>query len=264
MLKGNLDNDLVLHAFAVNDLIVERRLSAVQVSDELPDSAFVVEGVSPDRILTLIIQGDFQILREKCRLPETDLQGIVIVDRLLKDLRIRKEGDFCSVLLRIAVSDHRDRLNDLALCEDFLIDLSVTVHIDLETGREGIHDRSAHAVQSAGNFISPAAELSAGVKDRENHFQRRDACFFLNIDRNSPAIVQHGDGIVRVDRHIDLAAETCQRFIDRIVHDLIDQVVKPPGRCGPYIHSRSLSDSFQSFKDLDLIRIVFRAHKLPP
>ena len=119
------------------------------------------------------------------------------------------------MLLRIAVSDHRDRLNDLALCEDFLIDLSVTVHIDLETGREGIHDRSAHSVQSAGNLISPAAELSA--------------CFFLNIDRNSTAIVQHGDGIIRVDRHIDLAAETCQRFIDRIVHNLIDQVVKPPG-----------------------------------
>ena len=42
--------------------------------------------------------------------------------------------------------------------------------------------------------VAPA-ELTAGMKDRKDHFDRRKSRFFLDIDRNSPSVIDNGDGI---------------------------------------------------------------------
>ena len=58
-----------------------------------------------------------------------------------------------------------------------------------------------------------------------------------------------------------------QRLINRIIYYLIDQMMKSSYRCTSNIHTRSFTNSFQSFQNLDLVRAVLcilSAHLLPP
>ena len=81
-------------------------------------------------------------------------------------------------------------------------------------------------MQAAGHFIAASAELAARVKFRENDLQRGHAGVFLHADRNAASVVPDQAGSVLKKFDLDLIAESGQRFVDRIVHDLIDQMVK--------------------------------------
>ena len=54
-------------------------------------------------------------------------------------------------------------------------------------------------------------------------------------------------------RDVDLIAETRQRFVDRVVDDLVDEMVQAgrPGRAD--VHRRPLADGFEAFENLDLV-----------
>jgi hypothetical protein len=51
-----------------------------------------------------------------------------------------------------------------------------------------------------------------------------------------------------------------QRFIDAVVHDLVDQMVKAFGAGGADVHAGSLPDMFESLQDLDALCRVFVFH----
>ena len=78
----------------------------------------------------------------------------------------------------------------------------------------------------------------------------------MQIDRNAAAVVDDGDRAVDVNRDVDLIAEAGQRLVDRVVDDLVDEVMQPgrPGR--PDVHRRPLADRFEPFEDLDLVGAV--------
>ena len=119
-------------------------------------------------------------------------------------------------------------------------------------------------MQAAGYLVSPTAELTAGMKDRKDDFDCRKSRFFLDIDRNSPSVIDNGDGIVGIDLYIDGIAVSCKSLVHRIVYDLIYQMVKSPRRRTSNVHSRSFSYSLKSLQNLDLICIIFCAHEVPP
>ena len=52
-------------------------------------------------------------------------------------------------------------------------------------------------MQAAGYLVSPTAELTAGMKDRKDHFDCRKSRFFLDIDRNPSSVIDNGDGTYR-------------------------------------------------------------------
>ena len=119
-------------------------------------------------------------------------------------------------------------------------------------------------MQAAGYLVSPTAELTAGMKDRKDHFDCRKSRFFLDIDRNSPPVIDNGDGIVGIDLYIDGIAVSRKGLIYCVVYDLIYQMVKSPRRRTSNVHSRSFSYSLKSLQNLDLICIIFCAHEVPP
>ena len=66
----------------------------------------------------------------------------------------------------------------------------------------------------------------------------------MNIDRNSATVVDDGDAVVDMDRYIDLVAMTGQRFVDGVVDDLVDQMMKTALAVSPmYIPGRFLTAS---------------------
>ena len=110
--------------------------------------------------------------------------------------------------------------------EFHLIDLSIPVDLHGQPFAQGVHHRCAHAVQSAGYLIAPAAEFSAGVEHGIHHFQSGLARLGLNIHRNAPAVVHHRDGIIRVDLHQDIRTIAGKRLVNGVVHNFIDQMMK--------------------------------------
>src|SRR5688572_32767566 len=106
-------------------------------------------------------------------------------------------------------------------------------------------------MQPAGDLVAVVVELAAGVQDRQHHFRGRLAAGVL-IDRNAASVVDDGDRVVDVDGDVDLVAVPGQRLVDRVVDDLIDQVVQP-GRTGRAdVHRRALPHRLEAFEDLDL------------
>jgi hypothetical protein len=78
----------------------------------------------------------------------------------------------------------------------------------------------------------------------------------MEINRDAATVVDHGDRVVDMDGDVDLVAEAGQRFVDRVIDDFVDQVVKP-GRAGRSdVHRGALANGFEPLENLDFVRTV--------
>ena len=71
----------------------------------------------------------------------------------------------------------------------------------------------------------------------------------LVIDRDATAVVDDRNGVVDVDRNINAAGMTAERLVDRVVDDLIDEVMQTLFACRPDIHGGPEADGRKTFKD---------------
>jgi hypothetical protein len=66
-----------------------------------------------------------------------------------------------------------------------------------------------------------------------------------------------------MDDDVDDAAEARYGLIDRIVDDLVDEVMEARGTSGPDIHGRSLTDRIEAFENLDGTGVVAHSRDIP-
>jgi hypothetical protein len=59
-----------------------------------------------------------------------------------------------------------------------------------------------------------------------------------------------------VDRDVHLGREAGKRFVDRVVHDLVDQVMQPGRPSRADVHRGALPDGVEAFENLDLVGAV--------
>ena len=76
------------------------------------------------------------------------------------------------------------------------------------------------------------------------------------LGRNAAAVVVDADDVAGLDRDKDSCAVSCQRLVDRVVHDLINKVMQTRNRGGADVHAGALAHGFQSLEDLDLRFVV--------
>ena len=70
------------------------------------------------------------------------------------------------------------------------------MHNDLHEDGERVHDRSADAVEAAGDFVAFAAELAARVERRHDGLERRDLRLFMRVYGNAAAVVDDAHTII--------------------------------------------------------------------
>jgi hypothetical protein len=125
----------------------------------------------------------------------------------------------------------------------------------LNSWRERVDATDADAVQAAGDFVIGCVELAAGVELGEHHLDRRHP-FAVgrvhHVDGNAAAVVDHGDGVVDVDGDVDLLGIAGQRFVDGIVHHLIDQVMQAHLAGRADVHGRTQANRLKAFEDFDV------------
>jgi hypothetical protein len=142
--------------------------------------------------------------------------------------------------------------------------LSVAPDLQLEVVRQRVHDRDADAVEAARDLVAVFVELSAGVQRGHHHLGGGAMLLGMEIDGDPPPVVHHGDAVVVVDLDRNLVAVARERFIDRVVHDLVDEVVEAVRPRRSDVHRGALPDRIQALENLDVSCGVGRiAHTRP-
>jgi hypothetical protein len=112
-------------------------------------------------------------------------------------------------------------------------------------------------VQAAGDLVAAAvAELSARMQDREDDLDRGLALLLHRRDRDPATVVDDGDRVVGMDRDVDAVAVACERLVDGVVHDLVDQVVQPAHAGRADVHPGALAHGFETLENGDVLGVV--------
>ena len=136
-------------------------------------------------------------------------------------------------------------------------DVPVAPDLQVEPLGEGIHDRDADAVQPTRDLVATAlAELAAGVQDGQHHLGGRPLLLLVHVDRDAAAVVGDRDAVVRMQLDAHRVAEAGQRLVDRVVHDLVDEVVEAALAGGADVHAGPLADRLEALEDGDVGRLV--------
>ena len=251
VLHGDLDfNGALVVAAREDDRRVQRRLGAVEVGDELAQPLGREELGVPGLVAPLVGQADPHALVEEGQLAEPLLQRVVVEVDLGEDLGVGQEADLRAGGL--GRPEGADRALGLALLVLLLPDLAVAADLGLQPLREGVDDRDAHAVQAAGDLVGVVVELAAGVDLGQHDLQRALAAVGVDVDRDAAAVVDDRDRAVGVERDVDVPAVAGHRLVDRVVDDLVDQVVQAARGRVADVHARALPDRLDPLEDPDV------------
>ena len=171
-------------------------------------------------------------------------------------LLVGQEVDFGAALL--AGARFLQLAGGLAFGIGLLPGKSVAPDFEIEFFAERVHAGNADAVQSAGNFVGRRIELSAGVQ--LGHHDLRGGNFFAvdvhHVDGNAAAVVDDRDGVVEVNGDVDLVGVTGERFVDRVVHDFVDQMVQSHLAGRADVHGGTFAHRFHAAEHFDGVGVV--------
>jgi hypothetical protein len=256
-----------------DDLLVDEvgLLRPVEVLDVVDESTLVeigvgagsrflgglggVVGVDLDVAAAQVGERDAQSLVEERVLLESGAEGLVVELDGLEDVGARPEGDRGARLITGAALGER-RVGD-AHRVGLRVDSALTSHLDVEPGRERIDHRGADAVEAARHGVPAAAELAAGVQHGEHDLDRGAALGLVDVDRDASTVVGDPDAAVGEDRDVDRVAVAGEGLVDRVVDDLVDEVVEASGPGRADVHAGPLANRFEALEYLDLISAVF-------
>ncbi len=125
---------------------------------------------------------------------------------------------------------------------------AVAVHLYHAVGGERVHDRGADAVETAGDFVSLAAEFAARVERGHDSVQRGDFCLLVDVDRDAPAVVGDTHETAGQKHYLDIVGKAAHRLVARVVKNLPHQVVQAVGARGADIHARPAAHRLEAFQ----------------
>ncbi len=234
VLQGNFDFHVALLAFHVDRGIVERFFAAVEVLDELGDTAgeaelrgFFGALVGERNLEALVQEGVFAKARG---------QGVVAEDCFLKDGSVGVKRHFGARLARFP--GLLELGGGFALFIGLFPHGAIALDFQFEFIGKSVDHGYADAVKTAGNFVGFAVEFSAGVQHGKNDFS--GGAFFggVHVHGNAAPIVHNGDGIIGVHRDVDFVGVAGHGFVDGIVDDFPHQVVQAHFAGGADVHRR--------------------------
>ena len=173
----------------------------------------------------------------------------------LEDLEVGQEGDPRAAAIGLAAL--LERRGGRAALVGLRPLVAVTPDRQLQPLRKRVDHRHTHAVQAAGHLVATAvAELAAGVQHGQDDLGGRATLLLVHGNRDAAAVVADRDAVVRVDGDLDRVGLAGQRLVDRVVHDLVDEVVKTPCAGGPDVHAGTLAHRLETLEDGDVLRVI--------
>ena len=217
---------------------------------------------------TFVSKNDFDSLIQECHFSQSVLQSIIIVFcRFLENFRVRPENSLRTCLFRFAYDCKRR--NGFTSLIFLSVNVAVSLNFNFHLCGKSINNGSTYTVETAGNFISSAAEFTAGMKNSMNNFNSRNTKFRVVIYRHTSTVVFYHNRVIFLNGYIDRFTVTSKRFVHTVVYNFVYQMMEPSGSGTAYVHTRSFANCFQTFQYLDLGGVIliliflFFAHLTP-
>ena len=204
------------------------------------------------------IELDAQVLGEEGRLAQAlGEHAVVVDDALFEDVGVGHEGHaVAGAGVFGELFELFERRHGHTALEALVPVVVVAVHVELEPLGQRVDHRDADAVQAAGDLVALAAELAAGVQYGEHDLGGRLVVLRHDADRDAAPVVEHDDRVVGLDGDGDAVGIAGERFVDRVVDDLVDQVVEAPRPRGADVHAGTLADRVEALEDCDVLLVV--------
>ena len=90
-----------------------------------------------------------------------------------------------------------------------------------------IYYRRTYSVKTTGYLVPSASKFTAGMKNGKYYFYSRNPCFMIDSYRNTTSVIYNCDRVVRINNYLNLCTKSCQCFINRVIYNLINQMMKP-------------------------------------
>ena len=114
----------------------------------------------------------------------------------------------------------------LAALERDLVFFAIAANVHDDALGKRVDDRDADAVQAAGHLVPAAAELATCVQDGEDDLDRGNLFLLVLFHRNAAPVVDNLDRVVGPDEHLNMVAISGERLVNRIVDDLVHQMMQ--------------------------------------
>ena len=114
-------------------------------------------------------------------------------------------------------------------------------------------------MKATGDFVSLAAKLATSVQNSEHYFGCALAFVGargVRINGNSAAVVVNTTSAIGEKCDANAVTETSHRFVDRVVDDFPNEVVKAGETSGADVHTGALANGIESFENLNVLRAV--------
>src|SRR5215203_79918 len=182
-------------------------------------------------------------------------QDIEVEADLFEDFEVGQEGDLGPVSVGLlAFGEFPLRFTALVILAP---DVAVAADLEVQALGEGVDDGDADAVEAAGDLVAAAVpELAAGVEDGEDDLCRRAPLFLHRLNRDAAAVVLDRAAVVRMEDDADGVAVAGEGLVDRIVDDLVHQVVKTAGAGRADVHAGTFANRLQPLEDGDVLGAV--------
>jgi hypothetical protein len=174
-----------------------------------------------------------------------------------EDLRVGFERGLGAALRGVA--DAADfGLGDAAFVF-LVVDLAVATDFDFAPFGEEVDNGDADAVEAAGGLVGALFELAAEFEDGHYAFERTDiaADFFgelgMSLDGDAAAVIFDCDAAVDVNRNAHRSGVAGHCFVDRVVDDFVDKMVKAALGGVADVHRRAFADVLQVGEVLEVL-----------
>ena len=258
VLERELDVDAVSLGIDVHDLLVQNLFLVVEELHHLPEAALGVEDLTLLHSLALVLERDADALVQIGQLAQPVGDGVVIELELGEDRVIGLEPDRRAARLGVDFVEHLELRHGVAALEVHVVLLPAAPHPHLQLLGERVHDRHADAVQSARHLVGVLVEFATRVQHRHRELDAGNFFGGMDVDRNSAAVIDDGDRIVGVDRHVDHRRMARQRFVDRVVDYFVNQVVETSRGRRADVHAGTFANCLETFENLYLTSVVLR------
>jgi hypothetical protein len=116
---------------------------------------------------------------------------------------------------------------------------------------EGVHDGGAHTVETARLDVCAAVELAARVQGGHDHFEGGNLQFRMRAGGDAASVVAYCYRAVFADSNIDAVAVALHGFVNRVVYNFVNEVMKAVYVGASDVHTGALADGFETFEHLD-------------
>ena len=79
----------------------------------------------------------------------------------------------------------------------------------------------------------------------------------MNTDGNTAAVVLHRHGVITPDRYINRIAIASQRLVNRVIHDLVYEMVQTLFTGRADVHRGTEPNGFQPLQNFDTTSVIF-------